>query len=217
MCQPLTDEELAQRVQENIARADNKCKLAGVFTRFSMAVDINEHPDRNSRKAAPKGIKEWASPTLKSYFEAAARETAKLEAARTDLSWPRHATTSAHDEAEARHNRLQAARTVRLHTPAVQDLSDRHLTAILTPWFKAEWSPADVLEALSTRPDGAPYRNDAAHGVHNVAAWLQSRLSAHRVNGEIPYSPTQRRELAVRPARERAIAFAKKMRKLVTG
>jgi hypothetical protein len=208
MCQPLTDEERAERVQENIARADNRGKLARVFSRFSMAVDINEPPNRNARKSAPKGIREWASPTLKSYFEAAARVTAKIEAARTDLSWPRHRTTSANDEAEARFNELQAARTVRLHTPAVSGLSDRHLTAILRPWFRAEWSPADILEALDYRPDGAPRRNDGAHGVRNVAAWLQSRLSDHRVNGMIPYSPTKRRELAARPGRERALAYS---------
>ena len=209
LCQPMTDEELVERIKENIKQADNRGRLDGIFTRWGMAVDINVHPLRNSRKADPKN--EWASPTLKEYFEAAARETARLEAARTDLSWPRHRTTSAKDEAEAAFNRLQAARTVRLHTPAVSGLSDRHLTQILTPWFKAEWSPADILEALETRPDGRPWRNDGAYGVRNVAAWLQSRLSAHRVNGQIPYSPTQRRELRARPARERAIEFARNM------
>lgn len=211
LCQPLSDEERQQAYQDSVARADNRNRLNGVFSRFSMAVDVNGEPNRNSRKATPKGIKEWASPTLKEHFEAAARVTAQLEAARTDLSWPRHRTTSANDEAEAAFNRLQAARTVRLHTPALSDLSDRHLTAILKPWFVGEWSAADIIEAINTRPDGRPWSNDGAYGVWNVAAWLQSRLSAHRVNGAVPYSPTKRRELAARPARERAVAFARKM------
>lgn len=208
MCQPLSDEDRQKAYEDSVARADNKGKLARVFSRFSMAVDLNGEPNRNARKSAPKGIREWASPTLKGYFEAAARVTAKMEAARTDLSWPRHKTTSANDEAEARFNELQAARTVRLHTPAVSGMSDRHLTAVLRPFFKAGWTPADILEALDYKLDGSRWRNDAAYGVRNVAAWLQSRLSNHRVNGLVTYSPGQRREIASRPARERAIAYS---------
>jgi len=213
MCQPLSDEDRQQAYQDSVARADNRCKLEGVFSRFSMAVDITEPPDRNARKSAPKGIREWASPMLKSYYQAAARVTAAMEAARTDLSWPRHKTTSAKDEAEARFNQLQAARTVRLHTPALSGLSDRHLTAILRPFFTAEWTAADIIEAISFKLDGSQWNNDAAYGVRNVAAWLQSRLGNHRVNGLVTYSPTQRRELASRPARERAIAYAREQAK----
>lgn len=209
LCQPLSPEDREQAHQETVARTENKCKLGNLINRFQLAVDVTDGPSRNSRKTAPKGIKEWASPTLKGYFEAAAEYVAKWSTARTDLSWPRHQTTSALDEAGRSFNELQAARTVKLHAPTLQKLTDRQATAICRPFFRSDWTAADILECLEFQPNGQRWPHDAARGVESTAAWFQSRLNAHRVNGEVPYSPTQRRELKVHSARTRAIAYAK--------
>lgn len=205
LCLPMTAEELTEAFQADLDRKASRCKLIPYLERLSAAVDINLHPNQASRKTNPKGNYEWASPMRKAYFEAAARETAKIEAARTDLSWPRSATTDAPDEATRSFNELQAARTVIWHTPALQRFSHRYIKRVLAPAFRAGYTPRDVLLAFDYLPDGTQRRHSGFDGAVDVVRLIQARLNDWKVNGQYVYSFSQQEEVRVRDARNRAL------------
>ena len=192
LCRPATEEELARFGEEEVQRMDFKCKLDPILTMVGLAVDINGNPNLSNGKAAPKGIKAWASPTLKSYFEAATKWAADMTTARTDLQWPLNGTTSAKDEATRDFNELQAARTVQWHSPPLRKLRSRHLARILAPFFRVDYTPSDILHALDTKPDGTQRRHDGFDGAKDVAALLQHKLNHWRLNGQPVYSRSQR-------------------------
>ncbi|MFK0042387.1 hypothetical protein ACIQTW_21335 [Paenarthrobacter sp. NPDC090517] len=192
LCRPATEEELAQFGEEEVQRMDFKCKLDPLLGLFGLAVDINGNPIHSKGKTSPKAIKAWASPTLKSYFEAATKYVADITAARTDISWPLDGTTSANDQATRDFNELQAARTVQWHSPPLRKLRSRHLARILAPFFRADYTPGDILHALDTKPDGSEHRHDGFDGAKDVAKLLQHKLSFWRLNGQPVYSRSQR-------------------------
>jgi len=192
LCRPATEEELAQFGEEEVQRMEFKCKLDPLLGLFGLAVDINGNPIHSKGKTAPKGIKAWASPTLKTYFEAATKWVADISTARTDLQWPSDRTTSANDEATRSFNELQAARTVQWHSPPLRKLRSRHLARILAPFFRDDYTPNDILHALDTKPDGTKHRHDGFDGALNIPALLQSRLNHWRVNGQPVYSRSKR-------------------------
>jgi hypothetical protein len=207
LCRPATEEELARFGEEEVQRMDFKCKLDPLLAMFGMAVDVSGNPIPPKEKSTPKGIKEWASPTLrKNYFEAIAKWVADMAAARTDLQWPKTKTTSANDEATRSFNELQAARTVQWHAPALRKLRSRHLARILRPFFRADYTPDDILYALDTAPDGSHHEHDGFKGALNVAALLQARLNYWRINGQPVYSHRQRAAQRSREARAQANA-----------
>jgi len=207
LCRPATEEELARFGEEEVQRMDFKCKLDPFLAMFGLAVDVSGNPIPPKEKSAPKGIKEWASPTLrKTYFEAAAKWVADMNAARTDLQWPKTKTTSADDEATRSFNELQAARTVQWHSPALRTLRSRHLARILAPFFRSDYTPDDILHALEETPDGSKHAHDGFTGALNVAALLQSRLNYWRINGQPVYSHRQRAAQRSRAARAQANA-----------
>ncbi len=192
LCRPATEEELARFGEEQVQRMDFKCKLDPLLGMFGVAVNINGNPNLSKGKTAPKGIKAWASPTLKSYFEATTKFTANMAAARTDLQWPLNGTTSAQNEATRDFNELQAARTVQWHSPPLRKLRSRHLARILAPFFRTDYTPSDILHALDTKPDGTEHRHDGFAGVKDIAALLQHKLNHWRLNGQPVYSRSQR-------------------------
>ena len=206
LCVPMSDGEIEEYAEHEVKCMDNRGKLGEFFMRLARAVEVNRNPLPNSAKRNPKSKKELASPTLIEYFEAAARETAKLEAARTDLSWPRTKTTEAPDEATRSFNELQAARTVQWYAPALQKLPSRYLARILAPFFRAGWNARDVLHAFDHKPNGAPHRNDGWDGAHNLPALVQHRLNYWRMNGQPTYGLTQRQQKRSDDARARAMA-----------
>lgn len=210
LCRPATEEELARFGQEEAQRMDFKCKMDPLLGMFGLAVDINGNPIHSKGKSSPKGIKAWASPTLKSYFEAATEWVAKLQAARTDLQWPATKTTSAQDKATQEFNELQAARTVQWHSPPLRKLGSRHLSRILTPFFRADYTAADILHALDTTPEGTAHRHDGFDGAKDIAALLQNRLNYWRLNGQPVYS--HRRRASIRSEQLRAQAEASHLR-----
>ncbi|MFM9431990.1 hypothetical protein [Arthrobacter sp. MP_2.3] len=208
LCRPLNETEIATYGEKEVQRMDFRCKLDPFLSRFSAAVDISGNPIPNTPKTNPKSIREWASPTLKSYFKAAARATALIEAARTDLQWPASRTTSANDQATRDFNELQAARTVQWHSPPLQKLPSRYVARIFAPFFRENYTPGDVLHSIDTKPDGTPHQHDALHGALNIPAVIQSRLNYWRINGQPIYSRSQRVVLEAEEARARAIAAA---------
>ncbi|MDJ0322112.1 hypothetical protein [Pseudarthrobacter sp. PS3-L1] len=208
LCLPMTEIELAADGEEQAERRKAKCFLNPWITRFSEAVDINGYPLPNSRKTNPKSIREWASPTRKSYFEAATREAAKIMAARIDIAWPLNGTTSAQDKATRDFYELQAANTVKFHAPVLNKLKNTYVARMLAPFFRADYSPADVLHSIDTKPDGTPHPHDGFRGADNPAMILQSRLNHWRMNGQPIYSRSQRSILNAKEAKERALAVA---------
>lgn len=192
LCRPATEEELAKHGEEEVQRMDFKCKLDPLLGLFGLAVDINGHPIESNGKTSPKNIKAWASPTLKTYYEAATRYVANLKAARTDLSWPIDGTTSANDEATRDFNELQAARTVQLNSPPLSKLRSRHLAKILAPYFREDYTPADIIHALDETPDGAKHPHDGFHGAKDIAKVLQHKLGYWRLNGQPVYPRSKR-------------------------
>ncbi|UOD83492.1 hypothetical protein [Paenarthrobacter ureafaciens] len=211
LCRPATEEELARFGEEEVRRMESKCRLDPLLGMFGLAVDINGNPNLTKGKPAPKGIKAWASPTLKSYFEAATKWVADITAARTDLQWPLDGTTSAKDEATRDFNELQAARTVQWHSPPLRKLRSRHLARILAPFFRAGYTPSDILHTLDTKPDGTEHRHDGFHGALNLPALLQSRLNHWRVNGQPVYSRRQRALQRSQDAKAQARAEAQRI------
>lgn len=192
---PMNRDERFEAFQKDLERKENRGTLGVFLEAFREVVDVNRNPSEPKRKTTPKGNYEWASPTRKAYFEAAARETARLEAARTDLSWPRTKTTDAPDEATRSFNELQAARTVILYSPALRALSDRHVARILAPAFRSGYTARDILHAFDRMPDGTQHAHDGFSGALNIAGLIQSRLQHWRVDGQFVRSYTQR-ELA---------------------
>lgn len=192
LCRPATEEELAQFGEEEVQRMDSKCKLDPLLSLFGLAVDVNGNPIPSKEKRSPKGRTEWASPTLKTYFEAATKYVADIAAARTDLHWPLDGTSSAPDEATRDFNELQAARTVQWYSPPLRKLRSRHLAKILAPYFRADYTPADILHTLDTKPDGTQHRHDGFDGAKDVAKLLQHKLGFWRLNGQPVYSRSQR-------------------------
>ncbi|WP_419203178.1 hypothetical protein [Paenarthrobacter nitroguajacolicus] len=213
LCRLATEQELAEFGEQEVQRMDFKCRLDPLLQKFRQLVDINGNPNLPKGNSAPKGKKEWASPTLKAHFEAAARETAKIEAARTDLQWPITGTTSAPDEATRSFNELQAARTVQWHSPPLRKLRSRHLVRILAPYFREDYSPRDVLHALDFKPDGSAHPHDGFDGALDIARLLQSRLNHWRLNGHPIYPPSKQAARRSQEATARAIAAAKEEKK----
>lgn len=213
LCRPATEEELARFGEEEVQRMDFKCKLDPILTMFGLAVDINGNPNPSKGKTAPKGIKAWASPTLKAYFQATTKWVAEMTAARTDLQWPLDRTTNAQDEATRSFNELQAARTVQWHSPPLRKLRSRHLARILAPFFRADYTPSDILHALDTKPDGTEHRHDGFDGALNLPALLQGRLNHWRVNGQPVYSRSQRAIQRSRAAKAQAEAAFQRIQK----
>lgn len=213
LCRPATEEELAQFGEVEVERMDFKCRLDPLLSMFGLAVDINGNPNLAKGKTVPKGLKAWASPTLKSYFEATTKWVAETTAARTDLQWPRDRTTSASDEATRSFNELQAARTVQWHSPPLRKLRSRHLARILAPFFRNDYTPNDVLHALDTKPDGTEHRYDGFDGALNLPALLQSRLNHWRMNGQPVYSRSQRAIRRSQDAKAQAEAAALRRQK----
>ncbi|MDO5867137.1 MULTISPECIES: hypothetical protein [Paenarthrobacter] len=210
LCRPATEEELAQFGEEEVQRMDFKCKLDPLLGLFGLAVDINGNPIESKGKTSPKSIKAWASPTLKAYFEAATKFVADMTAARTDLSWPSDGTTGAQDKATRDFNELQAARTVQLNSPPLQKLRSRHLARILAPYFRADYTPDDILHAIGEKPNGTAHRHDGFHGAKDVAQLLQHRLNYWRLNGQPVYPRSKR--LIQRSQQLRAQAEACRLR-----
>ncbi|CAM3347337.1 hypothetical protein PSET11_03311 [Arthrobacter ulcerisalmonis] len=210
LCRPLSERELAQYGEREVQRMDFRCKLDPFLSSFSAAVDISGNPIPSTAKSNPKSIREWASPTLKSYFKAAARVTAMLDAARTDLQWPTNRTTNAPDQATRDFNELQGARTVQWHSPPLKKLPSRYVTRMLAPFFRADYSPKDILHAIDNKPDGSPHQRDGFDGALNVAALLQSRLNHWRCNGQPIYSRTQREAMRAKEPVSRARAATAK-------
>lgn len=217
LCRPLTERELARYGEAEVQRMNFRCKFDPLLSIFSAAVDINGNPIPSTAKSNPKNIREWASPTLKNYFEAAARATTVLEAARTDLQWPPSKTTGAKDKATREFNELQAARTVQWHSPPLHKLPSRYVARILAPFFRAGYSPRDILHAIDTKPDGTLHRHDGFDGALNVPALLQARLNSWRNNGQPVYSRSQRVVLNAEESRARAVAAASEARAKGTG
>lgn len=213
LCRLATEEELAEFGEQEAQRMDFKCKLDPLLGLFGLAVDINGNPIHSKGKTAPKGIKAWASPTLKSYFEAATKWVADKSAARTDLQWPTTRTTGAQDEATRDFNELQAARTVQWHSPPLRKLRSRHLARILAPFFRADYTPGDILHALDTKPDGTDHQHDGFDGALNVPALLQSRLNHWRMNGQPVYSRRQRSLLRSEDVKAQAEATRLRLQK----
>lgn len=216
LCRPATEEELARFGEEEVRRMDFKCKLDPILTMFGSAVDINGNPNPSKGKTAPKGIKAWASPTLKAYFEATTKWVAEMTAARTDLQWPLDRATNAQDEATRSFNELQAARTVQWHSPPLRKLRSRHIARILAPFFRADYTPSDILHALDTKPDGTQHRHDGFDGALNLPALLQGRLNHWRVNGQPVYSRSQRAAQRSRDAKAQAEAAFQRIQKEAT-
>ena len=210
LCAPLTEAELAERAEEELGRMENKCRITTFMDRFKLAVDVSATPLPSTAKRNPRSSYEWASPTLKSHFEAAARYVAKQDAARTDLSWPRSATTSAPDEATTRSNELQAARSLQWDIPALAKMRTTTLASIIRPCLRADWTVNDIKHALDHKPDGSRHKHDGFHGMEILAIGIKHRLGFWRLNGQPIYSQSQRVVMNAEEARDRAIAASQR-------
>jgi hypothetical protein len=213
LCEPLTDAELAVAGEQEARRMHNKGTLNGLLTGFSAAVDINRNPIQQEPKRNPKGIREWASPMLKGYFQALSERVQALRGQRPDLQWPRHATTNANDEATTRHNELQAARTIQWYAPSLARKRATTVANMFRRCFRAGWTAADVLHALEHRPDGSLWSHDGFTGASEPAAVAHARLNLWKVGGEPIMSQTQRILSRRQPALDRAIEVARERAK----
>jgi hypothetical protein len=205
LCEPLTAEALEEYAEEELERMENKCTINTFLTRFKAAVDISATPlPQQAKVLNPRSIREWATPTLKSHFQAAAEYVAKRDAARTDLSWPGDATTSAQNEATTRHNELQAARKVQWLVPSLSDCRSTTVASVLRPYFRAGWTANDVKHAMDHKPDGSLWPHDGFRGMSQPLIGVKVRLKPWRGL----YSRSQRVVRSSEEARERALAVS---------
>ena len=195
LCLPMSAAELEEYAELEGERMENKSRLGSFLGRFFEAVDVNGHPIPSESKSAPGRKKEWASPTLKDYLRRKAEYMAELAGARTDLSWPLSRTTEAEDKAGARFNELQAARTVKLHSPSLRNVGDEQLRRALATFFRAGYTPSDILHAIDNLPDGRPRRHDGFAGALDPIKVLQGRLRDWKQGEQPIYSVRQRSEI----------------------
>lgn len=208
LCEPMTEEELSDAGAAEAERMDNKGKLEGFLAAIG-DVEKKCSPNQNQAKRNPKSIREWASPTLKGYFRALSERYQDSGGDRTDLAWPRDRTTDANDEATARRNELNAARTLQWYAPALARLSTALVARMCAPFFRRGWTVNDILHAIDHRPDGSLWAHDAFHGALNIAPIFQHRMNAWRLNGQPVYSLYQRQVRDAQEARDRAIAVSR--------
>jgi hypothetical protein len=105
--------------------------------------------------------------------------------------------------------RLRASQDARAVNPVLRSLSGRHVRSVLTPWWRAGWTTADVLGALDRRPDGTVWPHAyASADLRHVAAWITHRLSAWLApDGQPIMSPSQRQARDARNARDAQAAM----------
>ena len=71
---------------------------------------------------------------------------------------------------------LAAARELQRRCPLLARITARHLRSLLREWWRAGWTPADVLHCLDHRPGGDLWPH--TDPVRFVAGWIRFRLSA---------------------------------------
>src|SRR5690606_5759290 len=103
-----------------------------------------------------------------------------------------------------RGQQLDAARAMQHAAFPLRRISARHLRSIARPFFRAGWTPRDVLYAIDTRPDGTPWPHSGADEVRHLGAWLRHRLAAWASpTGPLP-SRSQRAAATLAEQRRRA-------------
>jgi len=110
--------------------------------------------------------------------------------------------------------RLRAAETARAADPVLRRLSARAVRSLLTPWWDAGWTIADVIHALNHRPDG-PWTIEyaAVSDLRNVAGWVRWRFDHWRdAHGTPVPSHGQRERARTREADARAQARREALR-----
>lgn len=113
-----------------------------------------------------------AAPLRGTASQAAQARPDLLPAQRQQPLWPGGVTPKRKDEM------LAAAQELQQRTPALRQISDRHIRSILRPFFLAGWTLNDVAHAIDQGPDGSKWPHDGANGVGNLGAWFKNRLAA---------------------------------------
>jgi hypothetical protein len=89
----------------------------------------------------------------------------------------------------------------------LRSLTPEHIRHLARDYFRAGWTPGDVLHALDYEPTGRPH--GYVQGVHHAAGWVRHRLGLWVRDGEIMRSRSQcseaaAKQLAAEQARDRA-------------
>lgn len=111
--------------------------------------------------------------------------------------WPANQAT------RTKRQRLAAAETLRLLSPAAYQASARNVRSIARPWLAAGWTVRDLIFAIDHTPAGAehPYAYNA-RDLRSPAGWIVARLRLWRDKAGAPLpSPRQQAETANRAAR----------------
>lgn len=109
-------------------------------------------------------------------------------------------------------DRLRAAEAARAADPVLETLSARAVRSLLTPWWAAGWTIADVIYALNFQPSGERWpARYLVSDLRNVTAWINWRLDHWRdAQGEpLPgVSQAQRARAEAEAAKVEAFAAA---------
>lgn len=105
------------------------------------------------------------------------------------------------DPPKKRIEEVAAAAAVRNVSAAARAISDRHVAHLCRDFFRAGWSPSDILRAIDYQPGGRQWHRDA--GVLHPAAWLRFRLGHWRDGSGVLPSPAAAGAAAAAAKRER--------------
>jgi hypothetical protein len=140
------------------------------------------------------------SPRTREALRSGKVKTRMARAARGLSNVPPAAPFAARRNPQTRSDGLAAAAVVLSRAPVLRDLSPRHVRHIARPFFAAGYSPADIVECLSTEPGGRSHGYTAA--VRHPAGWARARLSLWLSPAGVPLpSPSQVRAAAHERAR----------------
>jgi hypothetical protein len=218
LCEPLGPEALELMAEAEAQHAADVDWLVATQGE-KLSVDISCLPIPTSVGTNPPHARErecdkdkdrndGAPHRLKAYFQALSERVQDLGGNRRAPLWPGNATTDAMTKRGTRANQLLAALTMRDRSFALRQISAKHLAYLCRPWFEAGYTVNDLMHALDHLPNGQRHRHDGADGVGNVAGWVAYRLGFWRCNGQVVYSPYQRRSKAAEVARARALSVA---------
>jgi hypothetical protein len=112
-----------------------------------------------------------------------------------EASHPRREPWSASVTPRTRGDMLAAARELQRRWTLLDRITARHLRSLLREWWRAGWTPGDVLHCLDHRPGGDLWPH--TDRVRFVDGWVRFRLSAWRAEDGSPLpSPSQQRDAA---------------------